>query len=76
MKITVDENLTPDNAKEKGFVWWRDIIYDPAAPKKANKTIADLLAKGYKLGQPANKKIKQNCGVGLYKPKELNEEKN
>lgn len=68
VKIQVDEKLKPDNCKSFGFEWWKDAIYDPDAPKEANKEFLELIEKGWKLGESALKELKQNGGVGLYKP--------
>lgn len=68
VKIIIDENLTPENCNSKGFEWRRGSLYDPQAPELANKEFVELIKKGWKLGEPASKKLKLNGGVGLYKP--------
>ena len=68
IKFQIDEELTPENSKEKGFEWWQDTIYDPEAPEQVNNEFIALIKKGWKLGKPASKGLEQNCGVGLYKP--------
>jgi hypothetical protein len=68
--IKVDWSLTPSNAKERGYLWYRDGIYDSEAPPEVNKDLEELISEGWKLGEPALTELKENCGVGLYKPLE------
>jgi hypothetical protein len=67
-KIQVDRELTPENCEKKGFIWWKDSIYDPKAPKPANEEFTHITKKGWRLGEPASKELEQNGGVGIYKP--------
>jgi hypothetical protein len=68
MNLVVDYGLTPENCAAKGFVWFKDDLYDPEAPHEANSEFEELMRKGWKLGEPGNKSTIQNGGVGLYKP--------
>lgn len=64
---STDYSLTPENCKEKGHEWIKDIIFDPEAPEITNKDIFTFLQKGYKLGIPASRNVDNNL-VGLYQP--------
>lgn len=68
IQINVDQTLTPENAKRRGYILWQDYIYDPSAPEGVNIDIEKLVKTGWKLGKPALPDSEQNCGVGLYKP--------
>ena len=66
IKIVVDKKLTLENAKKNGYEYVRNIIYDPEAPKEANKEITDLVKSGnYKLGVGMTEF--PDLFVGLYK---------
>lgn len=67
-KTQADGPLTPETCSQVGYEWYGDTTYDPEAPAGANKEFDTLIGKGWKLGEPANKNLVQNCRVGLYKP--------
>ncbi len=64
----VDWSLNPENANNAGFVWTGDYIMDPEAPDEANEEFVEMMAKGYKFGEPANVNTIVNGFVGVYKP--------
>lgn len=67
MKIRIRQDLTPENAKQLGFVWWKDTIYDLEAPKEAMEHIVEMVESGeWVLGTPATRDPIGTM-VGLYK---------
>jgi len=68
--IVVDYTLTPVNCEKKGYVWYKDSMYDPDAPKIVNAEFEELLRNGWKMGEPANTNSLTNNGIGIYKPKD------
>ena len=67
-KVFIDETLTIENCKSKGFEWWQDTIYDLEAPKGANNEFEQFITRGWKFGRPSSKNFEQNNSVGLYRP--------
>lgn len=68
-QFTIDKKLNKNNAKEKGYEWVIDMVYDP---KKINKmVIEDFLGvykNGYAFGGSAS--IEHNDRyVGIYRKK-------
>lgn len=66
MAVKIDEDLNPENAKEKGYHWVKDTIFSPKA-KLFYEEIIELTKKGYCLGKPSFKN-ESEVVVGLYKP--------
>jgi hypothetical protein len=73
-KVTIDKDLTPENASENGQRWHADGIYDPDVfvldeeeELRINGDYIELDKQGYKLGQPAGKNGSRYA-VGIYEP--------
>lgn len=67
--ISIDKTLTPENAVSRGYIWWKDTIYDTEAPLEAMQDIVDMTNCGYVLGKCATPDGEQNNFVGVYIPK-------
>lgn len=65
--LPVDSSLTPENAKNRGYEWTKDVIYDPEAPEEAMGDLFRSLDEGFIFGEPANINTKQNGFIGLYR---------
>lgn len=66
--LQIDWTLNPENAKQRGFEWRKDVIYDPEAPLELMKSFFDDKENGYEFGEPANTNTIQNGAVGIYRP--------
>lgn len=63
----IDESLTPENAKEKGYEYVGESIYQADAPYDAMKDIIEMVEKeGVKLGCSIHNRNAGFCGI--YKP--------
>jgi len=64
----IDDNLTPENAKENGYTYVDEVIYDREAPVEAMQDIIDMVEKeGFKLGTSARRDDPSPFS-GLYVP--------
>lgn len=84
--IIVDKTLTPENAGERGYIWWQDTLYEINYDLGLEKPFYDdfnpndglrrtVNEDGALLGQPANRHFHEN-GVGIYYPiKETEDDK-
>lgn len=64
----VDPTLTPANARQKGYKYIDDIIYDATKPNENIKDILELInIHGYRLGSPSETN-QINPYFGLYMP--------
>ena len=63
-----DPALNPKNAKQNGYEYIGDIIYNECMPQSTIKDILELINKhGHKLGSPSESK-EVNIYRGLYMP--------
>lgn len=65
--LPIDSTLTPENAKNRGYEWSGDTIYDPGAPEEAMRDLFLCADKGYLFGEPANINTIQNGFIGVYR---------
>ncbi len=66
-KITVNTDITPENAGEFGLIWDQDYIYDPEAPEIANRGIKEEVGQGeIVLGSCATPEGESMNMVGIY----------
>lgn len=63
-------NLTPESAKEKGYEWHHDDIYDREAPVGAMDEFAMMEQKGLVFGEPVTPDGESMNMVGVYKRKQ------
>ena len=64
--MNIQKDLTPENARARGYEWIQDIMYDEEAPDEAMGEFKEYEKKKYLLGQPASLEAPKNL-VGLYK---------
>jgi len=65
-KTIINHSFNPKNSEKLGFKYVRNIIFDPEAPKIANREITKMVKSGeYQLGQGLTDAPKLFCG--LYK---------
>jgi len=66
-QLPIDDSLTPENARSRGYEWEGNVAYDREAPLAEMQEIIELVDKeGYKLGHPLSK-IASGILYGLYK---------
>ena len=66
-KLVVRVEITPENARSYGYIWWQDGIYDPEAPDGVYDDLVELVEEGWILGQPAGR-MGSDSAEGLYRP--------
>lgn len=66
--LEIDWTLKPENAKNRGYEWISDCIYDAEAPEEMMRDIFEMKHEGYLFGEPANINTIRNGFVGVYKP--------
>jgi hypothetical protein len=66
--LEIDWTLNPDNARDRGYEWTEDAIYDPEAPDVAMKIFFEMKEEGALYGEPANANLIENGFVGVYMP--------
>ncbi len=61
----IDTTLTPENAKERGYIWYQDAHYDPYEdPEEVIESMREAMKDGWLIGAAAGNMA---YGVGLYK---------
>ncbi len=65
--INIEEGLTPESAEGRGYVWWKDVIYDKEAPIETMKDILELKGSGYFFGECVTPDGQTNNYIGVYK---------
>jgi hypothetical protein len=65
--LVLIDDLTPENAHERGYRWFADKIYDSDAPRIVQTELLAWVRKGGVIGMPAGR-CGSDLGVGIYEP--------